>query len=259
MSTLSTHPTGAISAEEIRAVEDRNRSRLAHVNVADAERWASAVGGGLLATYGLKRGSLGGLALAAIGGALMYRGYTGQCAVYRALEVDTAAGTTGKLAEEVRGGTLVKASLTVDRPAAELFAFWSDVDNLKQFMNHVESISRIDDSHSRWVVKGPFGVKLQWDSEIITSNPPEVISWSSVPGGDLTSAGSVQFRPAPGDRGTEVTLEVNFEPPAGIVGQAIAKFMGESPERVVHDHLRRFKQLMETGEVAANGSLVRPA
>jgi uncharacterized membrane protein len=259
MSNLTTHPTGGISAVEIRASEDQRRSQPSHVNVADAERWASAVGGGLLAVYGLKRGSLGGLALAAIGGALVYRGYTGQCSVYRALDVDTASGRSGKLAEPVHGGTLVKSTLTVDRPAAELHDFWSDVNNLNSFMNHVESITRLDDTHSRWVIKGPFGITLQWDSEILTSNPPEVISWRSIPGGDLNSAGSVQFRPAPGNQGTEVTLEVNYEPPAGAIGKAIAKVMGQDPERVVADHLRRFKQLMETGEIAANGSLVRPA
>lgn len=250
MSNATIYPE--VTADEVRHSEEAHRQNLAHVNVNDVERWASGIGGTLLAVTGLKRGGLGGLALAAVGGALLYRGVTGQCHLYAALGIETAGGRSGKTGLDVHKGTLVKHTVTVNRPMEQLYDYWRDVTNLKTFMNHVESITPEGEDVSRWAVRGPMGKQLSWHSRIIVANPHHVIAWQSLPGGDVNNAGSVRFREAPAGRGTEVTLEVNYEPPAGAIGQAIAKWMGEDPAWYVVDHLQRFKQLMETGEIATN-------
>lgn len=223
-------------------------------NVGKAERFASLFAGGFLAGAGLRRGGLRGAAMGAAGAMLLHRGATGHCFVYRALGVNTAEAAGARRgampAEGEAGGVRVEASITVDRPAEELYAFWRDVTNAPRFMRRILAVRVLDERRSRWTAEGPRGRSWEWTSEITEDEPNRRIAWHSLPGSDLPNRGSVEF--APGDRPGETVVRqtVEFDPPGGVVGQAIAGALHEMPEEMVKEDLRRFKALMETGEVA---------
>jgi len=124
-------------------------------------------------------------------------------------------------------------------------------DNLPTFMSHLERVEEISRTLSQWTAKGPLGVPVTWTAEIINDVPGELISWRSVGEGDVVTAGSVRFKPAGGDYGTEVSVKLQYDPPAGKVGATVAWALGEDPQTQIEEDLRRFKQLLETGELAA--------
>lgn len=146
-------------------------------------------------------------------------------------------------------GVKVVRSVTINRPAAELFSFWRKLDNLPLFMSHLESLYVLGERLSHWVVKTPSGRTVDWDAEIINEEANELIVWRSCEGADIENTGSVRFQPAPGGRGTEVTVTLEYIPPAGILGRGVAWLFGEEPSQEVQDDLSRFKALMETGEI----------
>jgi uncharacterized membrane protein len=225
------------------------------VNIGQVERWASAIGGGALALYGVTRGSLGGIALALVGAALVQRGATGYCNVYSAMGYSTAGDASLRNNENVSvpagRGTKVEKMVTIDQPAAELYRFWRNFENLPRFMNHLESVTVRDDKNSHWVVKAPAGRTVTWDAEIINEVENELIAWSTKGDDvDVVNAGSVRFEELPNGRGTEVRVNIEYKPPAGKIGSAIAKLFREEPQVQLDDDLRRFKQVMEAGEVA---------
>jgi uncharacterized membrane protein len=217
-------------------------------NVNETERWASAIGGAALSAYGLSRRSWPGLVLAAIGGALVYRGALGHCSVYEALGVSTT--DLGRRKVNTHRAVKVEQSIIVNRPADVLYRYWRDLGNLPRFMKHVESVEVKNDRHSHWIVKAPLGMKVEWDAEIISEIPNELIGWRSEGNGDVDNAGSVRFQSAPNGQGTEVRVMLQYDPPAGLVGAAMAKILGEEPAEQIEEDLRRFKQVMETGEIA---------
>ena len=221
------------------------------VNVGQTERWASAFGGGALALYGLTRGNLPGVALALLGASLVYRGTTGHCYAYQAMGVNTATGETDNPNVSVRGGRGVKVekSITINRPPEELFRFWRNFENLPRVMSHLESVQVTGDNRSHWVAKAPAGTSVEWDAEVYNEKENELIAWRSLEGADVDSAGSVHFTPAPAGRGTELRVVLKYDPPAGKIGAAVAKLFGEEPEQQIEEDLRRFKSMMETGEV----------
>ena len=223
------------------------------VNVADFERWASALGGAALTAYAIKQlkdRSPGGPALAAAGGALIYRGATGHCPVYAATGIDTAHGRDDTR-EALSGarGVNVEEVVTINASADTLYAFWRRFELLPQFMKHLVSVSQLDNRRSRWVAKAPAGRTVEWEAEIINDITGELISWHTVQGSDVVSAGSVRFKPSTGRRGTEVRVRLQYEPPAGKVGATVAWLLGHDPAAAIREDLRRFKQLMESGEV----------
>jgi uncharacterized membrane protein len=222
-------------------------------NVGQAERWASAIGGGALALYGLTRGNLPGVALALLGASLVYRGTTGHCYAYQALGVNTAAGETENPNVSVKGGHGVKVekSITIDRTPEELFRFWRNFENLPRVMSRLESVQVTGDNRSHWVAKAPAGTNVEWDAEVYNEKENELIAWRSLEGADVDNAGSVHFRPSPAGRGTELRIVLKYDPPAGKLGAAVAKLFGEEPEQQIEEDLRRFKSMMETGEVPA--------
>ena len=218
------------------------------VNVSDTERWLSLLGGGVLGIFGLTRGTLPGFGLAALGGALIYRGLTGRCPVYGSLGLDTA--DHGQAASIPAGqGVKVTRAVTINRSPEDLFRFWRNFENLPRFMTGLVSVKTMG-KRSHWVARGPLGKQVEWDAEIITEEPNRLIAWRSLEGSEVATAGSVHFTPAPGGRGTEVRVEMKYDPPAGKVGALIAKLFGEDPARQIQEDLRRFKQLMETGEIS---------
>ncbi|AWS48393.1 cyclase [Streptosporangium sp. 'caverna'] len=144
------------------------------------------------------------------------------------------------------------AAITINRPREEVYRYWRDVENLPRFMTHLESVETTGDGRSHWKAKGPLKRTVEWEAEIVEDNPGELISWRSLKGALVGNRGFVHFSDAPGGRGTEVRVKLIYDLPGGKVGtagMALARLLGEHPEQQVRDDLRRFKQVMETGEV----------
>jgi uncharacterized membrane protein len=224
------------------------------VNVAGVERWASALSGAALAAYGLKQlkedRSVAGAMIAAAGSALIFRGGRGYCPVYAAAGFNTAIGETDtRTALSGARGLIVEEVVTVNAPAEDLFAFWQDFEQLPRFMDHLLAVYQVDYRRSHWVAKAPAGRTVEWDAEIINQIPAELIGWRTLEGADVISAGSVRFKRAAGGRGTEVRVRLQYDPPAGKPGATVAWLLGHEPSKTIREDLRRFKQLMETGEV----------
>jgi uncharacterized membrane protein len=219
------------------------------VNVGQTERWASALAGGALAIYGLTRRTWGGVVLALVGGTLIHRGSTGHCYMYDALGVDTASGTDNPLVSVPAGhGIKVEKSVTINKSPEELYRFWRNFENLPRFMNHLESVKTTEGGRSHWVAKAPAGSTVEWDAEVYNEKENELIAWRSLEGADVDNAGSVRFEPATGGRGTTVRVTLKYDPPGGKLGSIVAKLFGEEPSQQIEEDLRRFKQVMETGE-----------
>jgi uncharacterized membrane protein len=224
------------------------------INVGQVERWASALGGGALAVYGLTRGSLGGVALALVGAALVQRGYSGHCNLYEAVGYNSAGDASLRNRENVsvpaERGIKVEESVTINRSPEELYSFWRNFENLPRFMNHLEAVHQTGGNRSHWVAKAPAGMTVEWDAEVYNEKEGELIAWRTLEGSQVASAGSVRFEAAPGGRGTTVRVVLKYDPPGGALGAAVARLFGENPEQQISEDLRRFKQLMETGEIA---------
>ncbi len=151
----------------------------------------------------------------------------------------------------------VKHAVTINRPPSEVYGFWRDLENLPRFMRHLEEVRWTGEGRSRWKTRAPMGASVEWEAIIVDDRTNELIAWRSVDGSEIDTSGSVLFTPAPGARGTEVRVEFSYRPPAGRIGDALAKLFRESPDQQVKDDLRRFKQVMETGEVARSDASVR--
>jgi len=149
-------------------------------------------------------------------------------------------------------GNKVVRVVTINKPAAELYRHWHDFAKLPTFMYHLEEVEDLGNGRSRWRAKAPAGAMIQWEAMVINDVENELIAWQSVEDSEVANAGSVRFTPAPGGRGTEVKVTLSYEPPAGKLGAMVATIFGEEPSRQVADDLRRFKQLMEAGEIPTN-------
>ncbi len=228
----------------------RLHSSSADINVGGTERLASVIGGSAVALYGLTRGSVGGVAAALLGGLLVYRGTTGHCPAFSALGISSADEETSENTSISYGrGIGVEKSIIIRREPSEIYRFWRNLDNLPRFMAHLESVVETDEKRSHWVATGPAGKTVEWDAEIINEIPDELIGWRSLEGSEVDNAGSVQFRTAAGNRGTEVRVSLRYDPPGGALGAVVAKLFGEEPGQQVEGDLRRLKSLLETGEV----------
>jgi len=151
-------------------------------------------------------------------------------------------------------GAHVERTVTILRPAAQLYAEWRDLARLPQLMSHLESVTPLVGLRSQWVARGPGATRITWEAEIVADEPERLIAWRTVGRSDVVHAGSVRFTPAPGDRGTEVKVILTYAPPAGRLGVAVATLLGRSPDQDIREDLRRFKQRMEAGEPAAVAS-----
>jgi uncharacterized membrane protein len=216
------------------------------VRVGRTERAISLVAAGALTVLGVRKLNPWGLAMVALGGALAYRGATGHCALYQALDINTANPDDGHTV--VKGGVKVEKAIIINRSPEELYRFWRDFENLPRFMRHVKTVKIFDTMHSHWVARAPAGTSVEWDAEIINEQEGRMIAWRSTDNATIANTGSVHFDPAPGDRGTVVRVALQYDPPAGELGAAIAKLFGEEPSIQIEEDLQRFKQLMEAGE-----------
>ena len=230
--------------------ESANRlHQVSERNVGESERLISGIGGGALAAYGLSRGDWLGVGLIGVGALLLQRGVRGYCDVYNAVGINTAE-KENMTSVKAGSGVKVEKSFTINAPVEKIYSFWRKLENLPRFMLHLESVTETDQTRSHWIAKAPLGTTVEWDAEIVSDMPNNLISWRSVADSQISNAGSVWFKQAPGGRGTIVKVNLNYEPPAGKIGAAIAWLTGEEPSVQVQEDLRRFKQLMETDENA---------
>jgi uncharacterized membrane protein len=235
---------------ELQFPEDAGETRVRQGrNISETERWVSMAAGAGLVAYGLTRRRGTGLLVAGLGAWLARRGMTGHCHTYQLLGLNTAG--TG---EDTRGalggpaGVIVEESVVINRPISELYRFWRNLENLPRFMSHLESVERITDTLSRWRAKAPAGTTVEWNAEIINEVPDQVIGWKSIEGSDVVSAGSVNFDEAAGGRGTRVQVRLQYSPPGGKVGDAVARLLGSDAATQIRQDLQRFKQLVESGQ-----------
>jgi len=243
----------AVTSSSTRAGEltrsSSQRMNSPRVNISELERWGSLIGGGALAVLGLSRGTLGGLALAGLGGALLYRGVSGHSSIYHALGIDAARGRGRNTVIPGQQGVRVEECVTVNRPASDLYQFWRHFENLPRFMAYLEEVRTTGPGQSHWVAKGPMDVAVEWDAEIIVNRPNEAISWRSLDGSEVDTSGSVHFKPR-GDSRTEIRVNLKYDPPAGKAGAVIAKIFCRDAGTEIRESLQQFKQLMEEGAVA---------
>jgi uncharacterized membrane protein len=205
------------------------------------ERWGAIAGGGALVLYGLSRRSLGGIALALLGGGLAYRTAARRGLPAGALDM-LKPGTAGQ------PGITLEKTITVNKPPHEVYRFWRDLERLPGFMQHIESVRIIDDRRSHWVARVSTAPKVEWDAEITEERENELIAWHSLPGASVGTSGAVRFQPAPGERGTEVRVMLTYRPAAGVFGTAVARLLNIVTERQIMEDVRRFKQVLEAGE-----------
>jgi len=209
-------------------------------------RWVPVAGGAALVLIGLSRRSMGGAMLALLGGGLIYRGTVANRPLVEAIQATTIGNSTVVSPSIVK----VQRAVTIYRPVEELYRFWRDFENLPRFMKHLEAVHSVSNGRSHWVAKAPLGANVTWDAEITQDRENEAIGWESLPGADVANSGIVQFQPAPNGAGTEVKVTLQYQPPGGAAGAMVAKLFGEEPGQQVADDLRRFKELMEAGEIA---------
>ncbi len=214
-------------------------------NVGDVERMTSGAIGVALAVFGASRRSPFGFILALGGAALVSRAATGYC------PLNKAAGLTeeDKDAAPWNRSVKVKNAVTITKPRDEVYAFWRNLENLPRFMRHLEEVVETDAHRSEWRAVAPAGRQVHWTAEITEERPGELLAWKSLDGADVPNEGRVTFEDAPGNRGTIVRVELSYSPPAGALGAFFAKLFGEEPQGQVADDLRRFRSIMETGEV----------
>ena len=151
-------------------------------------------------------------------------------------------------------GIEIKRAITVNRQAAEVYRFWRNPENLPKIMCDVKKVAILDDKRSHWVVAGPLGIQLEWDSELTDDIPEKLLGWRSVGKADVKSMGRVEFASSPAGDGTEVKVSLKYAPPGGRLGFAVARFFGDNPSREVAGCLLLFKDLMETGDHGGTGA-----
>lgn len=219
-------------------------------NISVTGRLVSTFAGAALAAAGYQRSNR---ALGLMGLGLIGRGASGWCPVTAAIERDTPQyrDSTKRYLGGPRG-VIVEDAITIYRPINEVYGYWRGLENLPHFMEHLEAVHVLDAYHSQWVARGPLGVRVEWDAEIINDIPPTLLSWKSTGDSDVVSAGSVRFKAA-GDHATEIRVKLQYDPPAAKLGATVAWLLGEDPQHQIAEDLRKFKLILETGEVSGSG------
>lgn len=208
----------------------------AAVNISAVERAVSVAGGALLALSGLSRRSWTGTSLAGLGAFLIYRGARGHSYVYERMGIHRA-----------NAPIEVEQALTINRPPEDVYGFWRQLENLPRFMRHLQSVKQTSPTRSHWTAQTALtGRALEWDSEITEDKPSELIRWRSLPDGSIRHSGEVRFKRAPGGRGTEVHVHMEYRPRVGV---ALGAAMYPFTRQTLKEEIRRLKQVMEAGEI----------
>lgn len=219
-------------------------------NITDRERVGSATIGAALITYGLKRRDWMGALSALTGAALLYRGATGYCQVSDSVGRNTRQDLDTREALAGPRGVNVCEEVTIDRSPADLYREWRNLEGLPDKMRHLESVRELSDGTSHWAARGPAGKVFEWDAEILQDIPGQLLSWRSLPGADVISAGAVNFDETPG-HGTRVTVRLQYDPPGGKIGAYVAWLMRQDPSQQIGEDLREWKRRIETGDATA--------
>ena len=216
------------------------------INASDIEHIASLTVGGLLLLKGLLKGGPLGLIYKVGGAALVYRGQQGYRPLYDALGLELPSSPTGVGKQNSR----VEHEVVVNRPPAELYRIWRNLENLPVFMENLVSVHEVDDKRSLWVAKAPAGTVIKWEAEIINDVENELIAWQTLEGSGVDNAGTVTFEPS-GDDATRLKVVLRYDPPADSLGVWVAKAFGRDPQREIEADLARFKAIMEIGPTKA--------
>jgi len=226
-------------------------------SLSQLERLGSVTTGAALIAYGMRRKSIAGLALAAAGLPLAYRGLAGHWPP-GSDAIGLGEGDTRELLSGSRG-IRVRESIRLEKPLTEVYRFWRQFENLPRFMANLERVTDLGGGRSHWVALGPSGIRVEWDAEIINEIENKLIGWRTLSNADVAIAGSVAFEPAPQGRGTQVTVHLQYAPPGGRFGAVAAAAFGREPSQTIREDLRRLKQLLEAGEIpVATASDWRP-
>jgi uncharacterized membrane protein len=229
--------------------ENLRRHRKGNVNLDNTERLISGLAGAALLAVTFRTKRLRPV-LFPLATGLIAKAFTGHSAKRALKGLRRTEERDSRVASVGRGqGIKVEQSVTINRPVVEVYRFWRNFENLPRFMDHLESVTVIDETRSHWVAKGPAGTRIEWDAVIHNELDDELIAWRSLPGSEVNNAGSVHFTPTA--NGTEVRVVLSYEPPAGRMGAVVARLLGEEPSKQVEDDLRRFKQVMDLGDVTA--------
>ena len=216
-----------------------------YTSLSDAESWLALGAGVVLLAVGASRRSALGACLAVSSTPLLFRGVTGRWP--SALEPYVTSDDTRDALGGERG-IHVRESIRLELPIADVYKFWRRLDQLPRFMSHLERVTETSNGQSHWVARGPVGLVVEWDAEIINEVENQVLGWRSLPGADVVTAGSVNFDTVRGGRGTQVSVHLQYAPPAGRAGAAFASLFGREPSQTIREDMRRFKSLLEAGE-----------
>ena len=221
---------------DVEALYDRSPS------LGDAEHWLALGAGALLLIVAASRRSTVGACLAVSSAPLLYRGITG-----RWPDVLNGYAQPNSTRSALGGarGVHVRESIRVEMPVGDVYRFWRRLANLPRFMTHLDRVTESSDGTSHWMAAGPAGLAVEWDAEIINEVENRVLAWRSLPGSDVVSAGSVNFDAARDGRSTQVSVNLQYAPPAGKVGAFVASLFGREPSQTIREDLRHFKQLLE--------------
>jgi len=218
-------------------------------NIGPIERVTSVVAGGLLLSLGLSHGKMLKAIFGLFGAEMLRRGITGKSVLYREIGLHTALPSEpeGKPSFWHGPNLAADAVVTIGKPRKEVYQFWRRLENLPAFMKHLHSVVQLDDKWSRWTLRpsGKHHSGVHWEAVITDELPNERLSWQSLSGFGIEQGGTVTFKDAPGDRGTEVLVELRYAPPAGVMGAAVAKLLGKDPEQELRQDLYRLRQILE--------------
>ena len=215
-------------------------------SLAAAENWIALGAGALLLLVGASRRSTAGAGLIVSSAPLLYRGITGRWPGVLNGSAQTHSTRTALGGDR---GVHVRESIRLEVTLEAVYRFWRRLENLPQFMTHLERVTETGDGKSHWVTSGPAGLAVEWDAEIINEVENQVIAWRSLPGSDVVTAGSVNFDAVRGGRSTQVSVHLQYAPPAGKAGALVASLFGREPSQTIREDLRHFKQLLEAGEI----------
>jgi uncharacterized membrane protein len=235
-------------------IRDLYGSAETTTTLGDLERWGSLAAAGAVMMYGLTRRSAAGLCVSAAAIPLVYRGLAGTWPPFMTARPQPDPQET-RVALAGDRGFVVHESVRLELPLEEVYRFWRRFENLPRFMTHLAQVTETGEGRSHWVAKGPGGVLVEWDAEIINEVENQVIGWQSIPGGDIVVAGSVSFYAVRAGASTQLTVRLQYAPPAGRVGAFVSMLAGREPSYTIREDLRRLKQILEAGEVPrASGS-----
>lgn len=216
------------------------------VAYSEIERWVTLATAGALMAYGFSRRNVPGMCLAVAAAPLVFKGVSGSWPLLNGV---LSTGDT-RVALSADRGIHVRESIRLEQPIAEVYRFWRSLENLPRFMTHLRCVTDLGNGRSHWEANGPADVKVEWDAEIINDVGNSVIGWKSLPGSDVVTAGSVNFSTVRAGRSTQVSVHLQYSPPAGRAGALLASIFGRNPASMIREDLRRLKQLLEAGEVA---------